>query len=142
MQVEEMIDALSFCTVKETATMKNMQSNQRGGSAVGTVILLAALGFGAFVGLQYIPQKIQNMTLDSILDSITSMQQESPAGSVQEVQTRIDRLIDTNEMDELRDNFKIAQDRSTFIVTVSREWKLNLLYTEKVMKYERILTLK
>ena len=122
--------------------MKNMHNNEHGGSALGTVIFLAALGYAVFIGLQYVPQKIEDMSLNSILDSMHILQQQTPAGSVQAVEATIDRLLSTNELGELRGNFKVQQDGNTFIVTVSREWKLNLIFQEKLMKYEKTLTLR
>jgi hypothetical protein len=122
--------------------MKNMHNNERGGSALGTVIFLAVLGYAVFIGLQYIPQKIEDMSLNSILDSMHILQQQTPVGSVQAVEAMIDRLLSTNELGELRGNFKVQQDGQTFIVTVSREWKLNLIFQEKLMKYEKTLTLR
>jgi hypothetical protein len=122
--------------------MKNMHNNEHGGSALGTVIFLAALGYAVFIGLQYVPQKIEDMSLNSILDSMHILQQQTPAGSVQAVEATIDRLLSTSELGELRGNFKVQQDGNTFIVTVSREWKLNLIFQEKLMKYEKTLTLR
>ena len=121
--------------------VKNMHDHQRGASALGTVIFLAALGYAVFVGLQYIPQKIENMSIDSILDSMHILQQQTPAGSVQAVEATIDRLLNTSELGELRGNFNVQQNGKTFVVTVSREWTLNLIYQEKLMKYEKTLTL-
>jgi len=122
--------------------MKTTHHNQRGTSTLGTIILLAVLGFGVFVGLQYIPQKIQDMSIDSVFDSIESIQKQSPSGSVRGVEATIDRLLNTNEMDNLRSNFKVYQSGSGIGVSFSREWKLNLIYTEQTMKYEKTLTLK
>ena len=122
--------------------VKNTHHNQRGASTLGTVVLLAVLGFGVFVGLQYIPQKIEDMSIDSVLDSIETIQQQSPSGNVQGVEATIDRLLNTNDLEHLRSNFKVYQNGKGINVTFSREWKLNLIYTEQGMKYEKTLTLK
>ena len=122
--------------------VNNTQHNQRGASTLGTVILLAVLGFGVFVGLQYIPQKIEDLSVDSVLDSIATIQQQSPSGNVQGVEATIDRLLNTNDLDHLRSNFKVYQNGKGINVSFSREWKLNLIYTEQAMKHEKNLTLK
>ena len=36
--------------------MKSIQKTQQGISAIGLVIILAIIGAGAYIGLQYIPQ--------------------------------------------------------------------------------------
>jgi hypothetical protein len=44
-------------------------------------------------------------------------------------------------MDDLRDSFKVTQDGEVYIVKVSYERELNLIYERKLMPYERTLTL-
>lgn len=122
--------------------MKNTHNNQRGASTLGTVIMLAVLGYGVFLGLQYVPQKIENMSLDSILESVESKYKVNPADSARDVDATIDALLSTNELRELKGNFKVMQSGNTITISVSREWKLNLIYAEKVMHYERTLALK
>jgi len=142
MNAVEISHVLLSCAAEEIAMVKNTHHNQRGASTLGTVVLLAVLGFGVFVGLQYIPQKIEDMSIDSVLDSIETIQQQSPSGNVQGVEATIDRLLNTNDLEHLRSNFKVYQNGKGINVTFSREWKLNLIYTEQGMKYEKTLTLK
>jgi hypothetical protein len=119
-----------------------MQSRQRGASMLGTVIFLGLLGYGVYLGLQYIPQKIENMSIDSIFESIQKIQQEAPSRSVHEVEMTLDRLLTTNQLDHLRNNFKVYRDGDGINVNFSREWTLNLIYKEATMQYERNLALK
>lgn len=122
--------------------VKTTHHSQRGASTPGTVILLGILGYGVFIGLQYIPQKIEDMSVDSVLDSIETIQQQNPSAGARNVEATIDRLLNTNNLQHLRSNFKVYQSGKDIIVTASREWKLNLIYTEQVMKYEKTRTLK
>lgn len=122
--------------------VKKTHHSQRGASTPGTVILLGVLGYGVFIGLQYIPQKIEDMSVDSVLDGVETIQQQNPSAGARNVEATIDRLLNTNNLQHLRGNFKVYQSGKDIIVTVSREWKLNLIYTEQVMKYEKIRTLK
>jgi hypothetical protein len=82
------------------------------------------------------------MSVDSVLDSIETIQQQNPSAGARNVEATIDRLLNTNNLQHLRSNFKVYQSGKDIIVTASREWKLNLIYTEQVMKYEKTRTLK
>jgi hypothetical protein len=122
--------------------MHTSQSTQRGASAISLIIILAIIGTGVFIGLQYIPQYIEAGTVDSILSSIKKTHKEKPVSSANNLRSMINRQLDINQMDDLRDNFKVTQDDETYIVEVSYERELNLIYEKKLMKYEKTLTLR
>jgi hypothetical protein len=44
--------------------IKNLKSKQKGASAIVLVIVLAIFGFAVYVGLQYIPQRIESGTVE------------------------------------------------------------------------------
>ena len=44
-----------------------MQSKQAGSSIIGVIIGLAIIGFGTYVGIQYIPQYVESSAVESIL---------------------------------------------------------------------------
>ena len=119
-----------------------MQIKQRGASTLGTVIFLGILGYGVFLGLQYVPQKIENMSIDSILEGLNDLQKQNSFNNVRDVENTIDRLLNTSDLDHLKGNFKVRQNGNDITVDVSREWSLNLIYTVKTMKYANTLTLK
>jgi len=50
--------------------MHTSQTTQRGASTIGLIIILAVIGVGAYIGLQYIPQFIECGTVDTILSNI------------------------------------------------------------------------
>ena len=121
--------------------MRHAPSGQIGGSSIFNAILLLALAYGIFFGIQYIPQKIESTTVDSILESLSSSQQSEPATDVQSVEAAINRLLNVNQMDELRSNFHVRQSGYDFIVEVSYDRTINLIYEEKTVHYERAITL-
>ena len=122
--------------------MNSMQKTQQGISAIGFIIILAILGAGVYIGLQYIPQYIECGTVDSILDNLEKTNRETPFSSEKGIRDMIGKQLEMNQMDDLRDSFKVTQDGEMYIVKVSYERELNLIYERKPMKYEKTLTLK
>jgi hypothetical protein len=122
--------------------MHTSHRTQRGASAIVLIIILAIIGAGAYIGLQYIPQYIEAGTVDSILDSIERAHEEKPVSSVQGIRSMIDKQLDMNQMDDMRDSFKVTQDEEIFIIKVNYERELNLIYEKQPMKYEKSLTLR
>ena len=122
--------------------MISMQNAQQGLSAIGLIILLAIIGVGTYIGLQYIPQYIEAGTVDSILANLEKAQEETPFSSANDVRDAINKQLTMNQMDDLRDSFKIVQDGEAYIVKASYERELNLIYEKKTMPYEKTLTLK
>jgi len=115
---------------------------QRGASAITLIIILALIGAGTFVGLQYIPQYIEAGTVDSILSNIERTHEETPVTSVNGIRNMIEKQLDINQMDDLRDSFKVTQDEEIYIITVNYERELNLIYEKKLVQYNKSLTLK
>ena len=122
--------------------MNTSQRMQRGASGIGLIIFLAIIGAGAYIGFQYLPQYIECGTVDSILSNIERTHEKTPVSSVKEIQDMIDKQLNINQMDDMRDNFTVMQDDETYIVTVSYERELNLIYEKRPMKYEKSITLK
>ena len=119
----------------------NTQTRQQGGSAIGLIIFLALFGYGVFVGLQYVPQYIETATVKTMLDNIVEKNNAERLGDMRAVQSAIDNQLFMNQMTDLKDTFKVKQYRGNFIITVSYERELDLLYTKKVMTYEKTVTL-
>jgi len=119
----------------------NMQRKQRGASAIVLIIMLAIFGFAVYVGLQYIPQRIESGTVDSILDSIVQNHQTTPVQNVSEILGTITRQLNVNQMNDMKDKFKVSKYRGTYIIKVSYERELNLVYETKKIQYEKTRTL-
>ena len=122
--------------------MNTSQKMQRGASTIGLIIFLAIVGGGAYIGFQYLPQYIECGTVDSVLSNIERAHEKTPVTSVKDIQDMIDKQLNINQMDDMRDNFTVMQDNEMYIVTVSYERELNLIYEKKPMKYEKFITLK
>lgn len=122
--------------------MSKMPGSRQGGSALTTILILVVAGYGVFIGIQYVPQLIESGSVDSILESVDSLQRIEPFTSVGTVEAKINGLLNINEMDNMKDNFNVRQEGNSFIVEVSYERELNLLYEKKKISYEKTLTLK
>ncbi|MGD8630281.1 MAG: DUF4845 domain-containing protein [Gammaproteobacteria bacterium] len=121
--------------------MKTSQRTQRGASSV-ILIILVLLGAGVYIGLQYLPQYIEAGSVDSILDSVEKAYDKSAVNSVKSIQDMIDKQLNMNQMNDLKDNFKVTQDGDRYIIKVSYERELNLVYKKKPVTYEKIVILR
>ena len=122
--------------------MSTSKKTQQGASGIGTIIILAIIGACIYIGLQYIPQYIEAGTVDAILDNIEDAHEVTPVSSTRVLEDMIDKQLNMNQLDDLRDSFKVTQDGERFIVKVSFERELNLVYEKKPMKYEKTLILR
>lgn len=120
----------------------NMQRKQKGGSAIGLIIMLAILGYGLYVGLQYVPQYIESGTMDAILNNVAAKHKTRNFRSVDEILAAISKQLDVNEMNDKKDKIFVTQKSGTYVVEVSYEWELNLGFKKQPMKYEKTLTLR
>jgi archaellum component FlaF (FlaF/FlaG flagellin family) len=117
--------------------IKNLKSKQKGASAIVLIIVLAIFGFAVYVGLQYIPQRIESGTVDSILDSIVENHKNTPVQNVSEILSAINRQLSVNQMNDMKDNFRVSKYRGTYTIKVSYERELNLGYETKKIQYEK-----
>jgi hypothetical protein len=121
--------------------MKNIQTTQQGKAPIILIIILALIGVGVYVGVQYIPQHIEKGTVNSILDDINKTYEAKPARSASEIQNSIGKYLNLNEMNTMAENFSVIKKDGKFIVTVTYQRELNLIYEKKQMNYERSLIL-
>jgi uncharacterized membrane protein len=121
--------------------MRTSPRTQRGASPVILILILAILGAGVYIGLQYLPQYIEAGTVDSILGSVEKAYDKSAVNSVESVQGMIDKQLNVNQLNDLKDNFKVTQDGEDYIIKVSYERELNLIYKKKPVKYEKTVIL-
>lgn len=122
--------------------MKTGFTTQRGASSLLLIIILAILGAGVYIGLQYLPTYIEAGTVDSILDNVEKAYDKSADNSVKSIQDSIDKQLNVNQMNDLKENFKVTQDDEEYIIKVSYERELNLIYTRKPVKYQRTVILR
>jgi hypothetical protein len=124
------------------SSMNSIQKNQQGASTVVIIIILALIGVGVYIGLQYIPQFIETGTVDTILENLETKHKESPFTSVHAVQKAINRQLNINQMEDLRDNFKVMEKGDAYVVTVNYERELNLIYEKRTIQTSKSVTLK
>jgi hypothetical protein len=119
-----------------------MQKKQKGGSAIGLIVTLAIIGLVAYFAIQYIPQHIEASTVDSILNKIELDHKTNPVTNVNALLRSIDNQLNVNEMNDLKDSFKVTELGGRYTIKVSYERELNLIYEKKQMLYEKTLVLK
>jgi hypothetical protein len=121
--------------------MSRQNWRQSGASIIGTVIMLAIIAYGVYVGVQYIPQQMEASTVDSILGSLRSSQQLNPAASVEELRSRLDTQLNVNHMNDMKDSFDVSHFGGRFVIDVSYKRELDLLFDKKVIHHERSVPL-
>jgi uncharacterized membrane protein YdbT with pleckstrin-like domain len=112
------------------------------GSALGTLVLLLLAVYGAYLAIQYVPIAIESHTVDTILEELEQRQQSDPAESIQQVTNRISSFLNINQMDEMKGNFDVSKSFGNYIIKVSYERELNLLFDRKSLAYEKSATLR
>lgn len=115
---------------------------QRGMSGLGLVVVLAVIGYAVFIALQYIPQAIETGSVDTILGSLEDMHDEKSFRNTTEIRNAVNRQLDVNDLNDLRDAFSISDDGEVFLVNVSYENKLNMLYGTKVTDVDKTISLR
>jgi len=118
-----------------------LQGEQRGASAIGLVITLVVIGYGSYVGIQYFPQLIEAQTIESIFDSLRQENVMEPFSSAADVKSSWAKLLNINEMNDLKDIIEIDHYRGNYTVKVKYDRELDLLYEKKILHYEKSMTL-
>ena len=122
--------------------MKRLPRYQKGASAISMIIIIAVLGYGGYVGIQYVPQVIESKSIDAILNNIQATQKTEPAKTEQEAKTRVIKLLQINEMDDMTKSFSVKERSGEITVTFSYERELDLIYENKKIEYVRSVVLK
>ena len=122
--------------------MNSMKKRQQGASTVTLIIVLALIGAGIYIGLQYIPHRIESATVDSILSDIKKADALKPVREVKDIQGIIARALNINQMEDMRKHFKVTETDDAFVVSVNYQRELNLVYARKQVDYNKSLTLR
>ncbi len=121
--------------------MNSLPAQQKGASVIGTIIILALLGYAAYIGMQYVPQVIESKAIDSILRTVKDAQSTDPVESVEDAKTKVISLLQINEMNDMTDSFDVKERDGSITITFSYDRQLNLGYKQKPMHYEKTLVL-
>lgn len=121
--------------------MQQTMAGQRG-SAAFTIILVLIAAYAAFLGIQYVPIKVEASSMDSILDSLVASQKASPARDASAVSTKIESSLYVNQMSDMKKHFDIYEQRGEVTVTVKYERELNMGYGTRIVRYDKSISLK
>lgn len=121
--------------------MIRLPARQKGASAIVTIIVIAVLGFAAYIGIQYVPQMIESKSIDSILNNLKDRHQLDPVTDANDAKTRLIQLLQINEMNDMMDNFTVNKRNGKVIIVFSYDRELNLVYEVRPMHYEKTLRL-
>lgn len=122
--------------------MKSFPAKQKGASAIVTLIVLALLAYGVYLGIQYVPQAIESRAIDSIFTTIDKDHRMDPIGSADAAKNKIVKMLQVNEMNDMAKNVKVKRVSGTITIEVKYERELNLGYKVKPMPYEKTLALR
>jgi len=121
--------------------MDNLPAQQKGASAIVTMIVLVILGFSVYVGIQYAPQFMESKSIDSILKTIDGAHKVERIDDEQAAKTKLVGLLQINEMNDMSDSYKVRQSNDKITITFSYDRKLDLIYEVKSIHYDKILIL-
>ena len=121
--------------------MKSLPAKQQGASAIVTIIVLAVLGYGVFIGFQYIPQAIEAKSIESILTSLETTNRTEHINSVQAVKEKVISGLQINEMNDMTDKFSVKKVKGKIVVKFNYDRELNLIYKVLPMPYAQTVTL-
>jgi hypothetical protein len=121
--------------------MKKLPAKQKGASPIVTIIVLALLGCGVYVGIQYAPIAIEDRSIRSILTTLETTNKSDPVSSPQELKSKIIKALQINEMNDMTDTFTVKKIKGKIVVTFNYDRELNLIYETKTIHFEQTLSL-
>ncbi len=122
--------------------MKKLPNHQTGASVIATIITLVILGYGIYIGIQYVPHVIESKSINSILTSVEVDHRLDPITSEYAAKGKVVKLLQINEMNDMTSNFKVRNRNGSITITFSYDRVLNLGYKKKKIHYETSRTLK
>jgi len=117
--------------------MNKLPAPQKGASAIGTIIILALLGFAIFIGFQYVPQAIESKSIDSILRTMEETQSSDPVSTIVDARNKVIKLLQINDMNDMTDQFTVEKGDGGIMISFSYDRELNLIYKVQPMKYRK-----
>lgn len=116
-------------------------ARQFGKSAIGNLLVLALIAFGIWVGIQYIPQRIEAGAMRTMLDRVQQRHNGTPFEDDRDLWSVINAQLSVNDMRDMQAHVKTQWDQDAATVTVSYDRELNLIFTTKTMEYRETLVL-
>ena len=119
----------------------DVRKGDRGGSIIGLLVTLALIGYGVYVGFQYVPQYIESATVDTVLHGLLDTHRKEPMTDIRTVQAALDKQLYINDMGDMKNHLSIVPMNGNYIVTARYERDLDLLFTTKRLAHEKSVTL-
>ena len=117
--------------------MNKLPAKQKGASAIGTIIMLAVLGFGVYVGIQYVPQIIESKSIDSVLRTMEDTQSSDRVSTIVDARNKVIRLLQINDMNDMTDSLTVEKGDGGITVAFNYDRELNLIYKIQPMQYRK-----
>ena len=121
--------------------MNKLPRQQMGASTIGTIIILAVLGYGVHLGIQYVPQAIESKSVGSILNNIEVSHRTNAITSKQDATAQVIKMLQVNEMNDMTDSFTVEGRDGRITITFSYDRELNLGYKIQPIRYEKSVRL-
>lgn len=122
--------------------MRSLPNRQTGASMLGTIFILTVLGYGIFIGIQYVPQFIEFKSVQSILTNVETAHKSDPITSSFDASERVIKSLQINEMNDMTKSFNVRIKSESITITFSYDRALNLGFKTKDIHYEASRTLK
>jgi len=122
--------------------MNKLPAQQKGASAIVTIIILAAFAYAVYVGIQYVPQAIESRSVDSVLESVETDQKTNPATTEYDARAKVIRYLQINEMNDMVKNVSVNEFGGKTTIKIAYDRELNLMFKTHQMHHEKTLVLK
>lgn len=121
--------------------MNKLPKQQKGASAIFTIILLAVLGYAVYIGIQYVPQAVESKSIDSILSNVKKEHKVNSVNTESEASSMVIKLLQVNEMNDMTDSFSVKTRSGVTTITFKYDRELNLIFKKHPMHYQKSLAL-
>ena len=121
--------------------MNPLPKHQTGASAVVTAILLAALAYGVFIAIQYLPLFLESQSIDAVFDSIESDHKVEPISSTHDLRSKLQKYLEINDMQDIADRIDVSRNADGYTITIAYERELNLIYERRKLQFRQTLKL-
>ena len=109
--------------------MQKMRKGQAGKSKVGNLFFFVALAYGIFLAFQYVPQRLEWATVQTILEQVQQQHYAYRVTTPEEAWKQIDKQLAVNDMKDMRENFEVTKPEQWVIIDVHYQRELNLIFT-------------
>lgn len=114
---------------------------QSGSSVFSNLVFLLILAYGIYVVVQYVPLALESSSVESMLNTIQDTQLANPILDEQDAEQKVTELLNINEMDDLKENFKFSESADSVFIDVNYQRELDLLFFSKTLNFNKSLTI-